>query len=114
MKVCLRYILLLVVTAAVGLLFSSCTYFSQYSNQRNAAKLRVGMTKAQVLKIMGEPLRNEVFNKPDVWYYYIDTKWHDTYTTEDECMPLVFRRGKLVGWGQHYYNLNYFSGKVIE
>jgi hypothetical protein len=55
-----------------------------------------------------------VFNKPDLWWYYIDTKWHDGYTTQDECMPLVFKNGKLIGWGNNYNNHRYFSGKAVK
>lgn len=111
LKSSVRFFFALLSGAAVVLLLSSCAYFSQYSNQEKAKQLRVGMTKQEVLKIMGEPLRHEVYNKPDLWYYYIDTKWHDTYTTEDECLPLVFKDGKLQGWGREFYNRNYFSNK---
>lgn len=113
MKYYLRQFLFVAMIVCCGLL-CSCAYFSQYTNQKNATKLRVGMTKAEVLAVMGEPLRDEVYNKPDTWYYYIETKWHDTYTTEDECMPLIFKRGKLTGWGQDYFNQEYFSGKQIN
>jgi outer membrane protein assembly factor BamE (lipoprotein component of BamABCDE complex) len=85
-------------------MLSSCAYFSQYDNVEHSRYLRVGMTKQQVLKIMGEPLRDERYNRPDVWYYYVDTQWHDFITTEDECMPVVFEKGKVVGWGNEYFN----------
>ena len=73
------------------------------SNVANAKQLRVGMTKAQVLKIMGEPVRNESFNQPDVWFYYFETNWLDGFVTEDECFPLLFKDGKLLGWGNSFY-----------
>ena len=72
-------------------------------NINNSKNLRVGMTKAEVLQIMGEPLKNESFNKPDLWYYYYDCNWLDGLTTEEECFPLVFRDGKLIGWGNRFY-----------
>ena len=71
-------------------------------NMENSSRLRVGMTKSEVLEIMGEPLRNEVFNKPDLWYYYVEQVWADGLVTEDECLPLVFEQGKLTGWGRIY------------
>ena len=71
-------------------------------NNENSRKLRIGMTKAEVLKIMGEPIRNEKFFHPDVWYYYIDMVWGDGLLTEDECLPLVFENGKLIGWGNNF------------
>jgi outer membrane protein assembly factor BamE (lipoprotein component of BamABCDE complex) len=100
----LKNALMLFTAVAVCAIMTSCGYFSQYSNVEHSQKLRVGMTKQQVLKIMGEPLRNQKYNKPDVWYYYVETQWHDFLTTEDECMPLVFENGKLIGWGCEYYN----------
>ncbi|WP_176015058.1 DUF3192 domain-containing protein [Victivallis sp. Marseille-Q1083] len=95
-----KYLLL----PALALLLSGCGYFSQYDNLKNAEKLRVGMTKQEVLGIMGEPLTNEVYNTPNVWYYYVTTQWHDGLYTEDECMPLLFEDGKLIGWGNEFYN----------
>ncbi len=85
-------------------LLSGCGYFTQFDNLENSKKLRVGMTKEEVLSIMGEPLSEEVFNTPNTWYYYISTQWHDGLYTEDECMPLLFEDGKLIGWGNEYYN----------
>ncbi len=71
-------------------------------NVENSRKLRVGMTKAQVLEIMGEPIRDEKFCEPDIWYYYNDMVWGDGLVTEDECLPLIFENGKLIGWGNDF------------
>ena len=89
--------------AALGIILSGCGINSQYGNFENSAQLRVGMTKEQVIQIMGEPL-DVTFAQPDVWYYYINTRWNDGQTTIDECMPVVFKNSKLVGWGNSYYN----------
>ena len=59
--------------------------------------------KAEVLEVMGEPLSDESFCRPDLWFYYHKTVWADGLVTEDECMPLVFQDGKLIGWGNEYY-----------
>ena len=72
-------------------------------NIEHSRDLRVGMTKSEVLEIMGEPIRDENFCKPDIWYYYIEMVWGDGLVTEDECMPLVFENGLLVGWGNNFY-----------
>jgi hypothetical protein len=99
-----RLILFCALFTSILFFNSGCTtYFSQYDNVENAKKLRVGMTKDQVLAIMGEPVKDEEYVKPDVLYYYIDTEWHDGLTTEDECLPLVFKDGKLIGWGNQFY-----------
>lgn len=61
------------------------------------------MTKAQVREIMGDPIENEEYATPNVWYYYVNTQWYDGRTTEDECIPLVFKNDKLSGWGWDYF-----------
>jgi len=90
-----------------ALLFSGCESINPVKiaqkNVENSKRLRVNMTKAQVLEIMGEPVKNESFNRPDVWFYYFETNWLDGFITEDECFPLVFQDGKLVGWGNNFY-----------
>lgn len=73
------------------------------TNLENSEKLRVGMTKAEVLKLMGPPEADETFNTPDHWFYYAFPQWHDGLVTEDECLPLVFADGKLIGWGVDFY-----------
>ena len=93
----------LIVLSAALMLLTGCGINSQFENFENSAKLRVGMTKAQVREIMGEPL-DVNFAKPDIWYYYIQTRWNDGQTTIDECMPLMFKNDKLVGWGNEFYN----------
>ena len=75
-----------------------------HTSVEKSKQLRVGMTKTQVLEIMGDPLSDEVFCQPNVWYYYIDPVWMDGLITEDECLPLVFAEGRLVGWGRKFYN----------
>ena len=73
-------------------------------NINNSKQLRIGMTKAEVLDIMGEPLTEESFNRPDIWFYYFDCNWLDGFTTEEECFPLIFKDGKLIGFGNSFYN----------
>ena len=90
--------LLLVIFAA------GCAFFNVDETVNNAKKLRVGMTKAEVLTIMGEPLKDESFHRPDLWYYYYKCNWMDGLYTEEECFPLVFKEGKLIGWGNRFYS----------
>ena len=96
----MKKITLLFAVFSALLLLAGC---ASSKNLENSRKLRVGMTKAQVLEVMGRPLENEVFCKPDVWFYQIETIWADGLTTMDECMPLVFENGKLAGWGNNFY-----------
>ncbi len=100
---CRRLFLMLVATAAL-LCTASC---AKYQNRDNALNLRVGMTKEETLAVMGEPLRGKQYCRPDVWFYYIETRWcWDFQSTRDECMPIVFKDGKIAGWGVQYYKCN--------
>ena len=72
-------------------------------NVENSKQLRVGMTKEQVLSVMGKPVQEE-FSTPDLWYYFVESVWTDGLTTEEECMPLVFENGRLMGWGNRFYS----------
>lgn len=85
---------------------SGCAYMPWNEAARNidnSKRLRVGMTKTEVLDVMGKPVSDETFSTPDVWYYFTQSVWMDGLTTEDECMPLVFEDGKLIGWGNTFY-----------
>ena len=59
------------------------------------------MTKAEVIAVMGEPVK-ESFATPDRWYYFVKPVWSDGLTTEEECIPLIFEKGRLAGWGKRY------------
>ena len=99
MRTFLSFIAILV----VGFALVSCTSPEAISNLENVAKLKEGMTKDEVLSIMGKPLEKEIYNKPDVWFYYTESKWSDGNRTSDECTPLVFEEGKLIGFGGEFY-----------
>lgn len=104
----MKYLSLFLLIAGLAA-FSGCTTPSA-RNVENSKQLRAGMSKSKVLEIMGEPLTEEEYNTPDVWYYYIETVWVDGLTTRDECMPVVFENGKLVGWGNRFYTKYRSSG----
>lgn len=77
-------------------------------NRENLKKLRVGMTRDEVRKIMGEPMKDQVYCTSKHWFYYTRTRWSDGMATRDECTPLVFSdEGLLLGWGLEYYKANY-------
>jgi len=77
-------------------------------NNENLLKLEMGMNKDQVLKIMGKPDLNEAYQSlygksVTIFFYYTQRQWNDGNTTKDECTPIVFEDGKLVGWGDEFY-----------
>jgi hypothetical protein len=114
-------------------LVGCATTFSQIAsdNRTNLLQLSIGMTKENVLNIMGtktryanfdervsryidapinNPYRSEIMqgnNKTlEVLYYYTDIKSVDDAITDDELTPLVFDDGKLIGWGNSFLQDN--------
>lgn len=95
------------------------------TNRHNLTKLTPGLSKSQVLSIMGDttfvleasdaihgvyekqqvsnPYRTEtmagVRDTFLVLFYHTDVKVLDGAVTDDELTPLVFKDDKLIGWG---------------
>lgn len=94
--------------ACILLFLSSCGYFEARENRSKLADIRIGMTKAEVHKIMGEPPEG-VFQGENVVFYYTDPKWYDGTVTRDECTPFVFSEDedRLIGFGYDYFRLNH-------
>jgi outer membrane protein assembly factor BamE (lipoprotein component of BamABCDE complex) len=84
-------------------MLSACGTTIINKNLNNIKLLRKGMAKTEVLAVMGDPLKDEVYNTENVWYYFTSPKWSDGVITHDECTPLFFQDGKLKGWGEAEY-----------
>ena len=84
------------------IILAGCSWKEINRNIENSRRLRVGMTKEQVLEIMGEPLKEVSFHEENVWHYFVRINWYDGLYTRDECMPLVFKDNKLIGWGNEF------------
>ncbi len=110
-----KVIFLLLVLAIV---MSGCTRPDTITriNRKNLMKLSIGMSKQEVLNIMGtktmhilygavnNPYRSEMLRLEngktlELLYYYTDIKRRDNCITDDELTPLVFHNGELIGWG---------------
>ena len=82
---------------------SSCFYAEIERNQKNLAKIRKGMTKKQVLEIMGEPVKGEAYCTDNVFFYYTQQSWMDGMVMRDECTPIAFDEfGRVIGWGPDF------------
>ena len=99
----MKKIIMLLFAAALAGGCSLNPFHIAETNVNNSKKIRIGMTKSEVLAIMGEPVKNESFNRPDIWFYYFNMNWLDGFVTEDECFTVVFKDGKVSGWGHAYY-----------
>ena len=61
-----------------------------------------GMTKSEMFDLLGKPEKIEVYRKSDLskeeFYFYVRLY----QSTKDE-VPVCLINGKIVGWGQSYY-----------
>ena len=94
-------------------------------NRANLNRLQLGMTKEEVLAVMGtktvttyrdgvrgeqitNPYRTEVHRAAghvfEILFYYTDIKANDGAITDDELTPIVLKDGRLDGWGWSYWN----------
>jgi len=100
----------IVTTTLLLLLVSSCAPWKEVQgrNRDNLMNLELGMTKDQVIQVMGKPDLNEAYQGAKgsslvILFYYTNRKWADDNVTKDECTPIVLENGKLIGWGDEFY-----------
>ena len=89
-------------------LLVGCNKLPIYKNQNNLLKLQKGMTKEEVIKVMGEPDFHEVYqslygNTLLIAYYYTHHLKFDGQITKDECTPGVIKNETFIGWGDDFY-----------
>ncbi len=73
-------------------------------NNENLMMLKVGMPQTEAVKIMGPPTLSESYEatggeRVGILYYQTETKNVTVLSVKEECTPVVFIDGKLVGWG---------------
>lgn len=73
-------------------------------NRQKIDGLSKGARVEEVMQRMGVADFNELFEKSgqqyQVLYYRTQLRDSDGITTKDECTPVVFKAGVLMGWGQ--------------
>ena len=103
-------------------ILSGCASLTQIraDNRQKLNGLSVGMTKQEILNVMGtktvqaqgsvitNPYRTEMHRTNghvfEIVLYYTDIQKQDGAITDDELTPLVIMDGKLDGWGWSYWN----------
>ncbi len=119
-KVILISLLAITLTGCVSSLEKTRT-----RNRENILKLSVGMTKRQVIEIMGtktaggrfgetrvnNPYKSEIIlpktKQYEVLYYYTDLdsaiySANPSFITDKDLTPLLFDDGILIGWGKEF------------
>ena len=92
----------------LGLLFAGCESMCDLDrscvaqrNRNNLNKIEIGMSKVEVREIMGKPHQREASELMEWWLYLTN---HSAYVSDSErFVPVVFKDGKLAGWGRNYW-----------
>ena len=79
-------------------------------NRKLMLQLKVGMTEATVLGIMGDPHDTETYSvnggTRKFWFYRTSAtpmRGRERTNREIQFTPFAFKEGKLEGWGRNYY-----------
>lgn len=95
-------------------------------NRANLERLAVGMSKEEMLSVMGSgrdiqaynlyspakkfsnPYKSGIYRSGgteyEVVFYYTDIHKADGKVTEDELTPIIFRDGRVLGWGWEMFD----------
>ena len=77
----------------------------QQQNRETITTLDIGMQYGATRALFSSPDFSETFQSDNktykILYYRTHSKHSDGETSKDECTPLVFENGVLIGWGEH-------------
>jgi hypothetical protein len=94
----------LAVTLMAAFLACGCGYVQdiQIADTRsNLGKLAIGMTRDQVVAIMGEPLSRETFGGSEYLLYRTEPRLN-YYSSDSELTPVALLNSRVIGWGKAY------------
>lgn len=77
----------------------------QQQNREIVSELDIGMEYGATRALFRQPDFSETFQTDGrtykILYFRTHSKRSDGETSKDECTPLVFENGVLIGWGEH-------------
>lgn len=79
------------------------------ANRKAMLGLNIGMTKAEVAQIMGQPRKTEAYSiegrNIEFWLYLTEgITITDRSMGDKNLTPLAFEDGTLIGWGRNFYD----------
>ena len=92
-----------VAVAIAGILLhglANCGLVTSQVNQRSLMNVQVGMTRDEVISIMGLPQKREAYGRTEFLIYRtgLDGSEQERFT------PVAIVDGKVTGWGRNYYD----------
>ncbi len=88
----------IVIFLILSLFLSGCVVSR---NVENLNKLEIGMTKDQVLSIMGKPQLREADAEMEWWSYQTRLPMYEL--KDSDLTPVAFEDGKVIGWGKNFW-----------
>lgn len=77
----------------------------------NLTKLELGMTREQVIALLGEPRSKEASDGVEYFMYRTEppVQGRDVYGVasvgnDREVTPVAFKDGRVIGWGRNFYD----------
>jgi len=107
---------LLIIGCANGLI-AYRTVNKDNTNIMNLEKSKIGMTKTEVLTLMGTADKSEKFERKGVAVeilYYLTSGSYSSYMgwRNIGSTPVVFEAGILKGWGKYYYEQRLWGPRI--
>lgn len=96
----LTYVLVVLTFSGCGAVNDGVNLYTSSSNRSALNKLAVGMTRAEVVAIMGDPHKREADGRAEFLVYRTETYDHG----DSSFTPIVLIDGKVTGWGRNFYD----------
>jgi len=100
----MRRVLILMLALTTIASVSGCGVAMQSQSRTSNEKLmqlQVGMDRQQVLTLMGNPYRREVYGESEFLIYETN---HWARSERERFTPILLKGGKVAGWGRNYYD----------
>lgn len=103
-KLIIISIIFLIIISLIGCAGSPVSRRGEaHSNRSKLVNLKIGMTKNEVINLMGKPSKSEAYEIQgknfEFWLYLTEYEWLEYSTRRPEYTPLAFEEGFLKGWG---------------
>ena len=100
-----------IILLALAVLISGCASSSVMpwgieKARNNLMKLELGMSKQEVINVMGMPYNREAYSTSDGQLDFLIylTKYTDSGSIPDsDTTPICLLNGKVTGWGRNFY-----------
>jgi hypothetical protein len=91
-----------VIVSILGLFLIGCPGSPDW-NREKLNELKIGMTKEQVRKIIGQPREKGATDVREYWLYQTSSYRAYEGSGWEYLTPVVFEDGTVIGWGRNFW-----------